>query len=103
LIRATLADIGDRVREVGLTRTALFMVGRRLVRPQQASKLYDGRSTTISPRSTDERRDGLGNEGRAWRAIDIGWPLALVPMRHRCPDKRFSASVLARSLRCIAG
>ena len=42
VLRATLADIGERVREEGLTRTALFMVGRALARPQQgASKLYD--------------------------------------------------------------
>jgi precorrin-4/cobalt-precorrin-4 C11-methyltransferase len=42
VVRATLAEIAARVLEEGLTRTALFLVGRALARPHgSASKLYD--------------------------------------------------------------
>lgn len=41
-VRGTLADIGDRVRTEGITRTAVFLVGHALTRPAaHVSKLYD--------------------------------------------------------------
>jgi precorrin-4/cobalt-precorrin-4 C11-methyltransferase len=42
VLRGTLADIGERIRVLGLTRTAIFLVGYALARPlPHASKLYD--------------------------------------------------------------
>ena len=42
IVRGTLADIGDRTRSEGISRTALFLVGRALARPApHASRLYD--------------------------------------------------------------
>jgi precorrin-4/cobalt-precorrin-4 C11-methyltransferase len=42
VILSTLADIGSKILAAGLTRTAIFMVGRALGRPYaHASKLYD--------------------------------------------------------------
>jgi len=42
IVRGTLRDIGAKVRESGITRTALILVGHALARPvKQASKLYD--------------------------------------------------------------
>jgi precorrin-4/cobalt-precorrin-4 C11-methyltransferase len=42
VIRGTLADIGPRIRESGITRTAIFLVGRALARPApHVSRLYD--------------------------------------------------------------
>jgi precorrin-4/cobalt-precorrin-4 C11-methyltransferase len=42
VIRGTLADIGPRIRESGITRTAIFLVGHALARPApHVSRLYD--------------------------------------------------------------
>lgn len=42
IIRGTLADIGERIRAEGITRTAILLVGYALARPvSHASKLYD--------------------------------------------------------------
>lgn len=41
-VRGTLADIGERVRAEGITRTAVFLVGHALARPvPHVSRLYD--------------------------------------------------------------
>ena len=41
-IRGTLANIGERIRAEGITRTAIFLVGYALARPTpHLSKLYD--------------------------------------------------------------
>ncbi len=42
IIRGTLADVGERIRAAGITRTATFLVGYALARPAPGvSKLYD--------------------------------------------------------------
>ena len=54
VLRGTLADIGDKVRAEGLTRTAIFLVGYALARPlPHASKLYDKSFTHGHRRGTD--------------------------------------------------
>ncbi|MFW5856331.1 MAG: precorrin-4 C(11)-methyltransferase [Planctomycetota bacterium] len=40
VLRGTLADIADRVREAGLDRTAVILVGRALAGAEHESKLY---------------------------------------------------------------
>jgi precorrin-4/cobalt-precorrin-4 C11-methyltransferase len=42
IVRGTLADVGERIAAAGMTKTAIFLVGRALARPAPCvSKLYD--------------------------------------------------------------
>lgn len=59
IVRGTLREIGEKVRQAGITKTALIAVGGFLGNDYELSKLYDGTFTHGFRRGTD-RTDGGG-------------------------------------------